>query len=369
MEPLFERAPQPAVASCCSWATKLCVRWLAFEIAAAAICQCMLLGAGSGLAVGQEKPTRPQIDVTRWPMVLTDEQYKSQRDTIKAAFASLTANNGVLAFDERATAQAAFGELIDALKANVDRYGAADYGEARSYLELLQRRFDQESQGKDWRKPRAKRAAVPAAAPPADTARGDDNPTPPHNANFDQPVKQARMTRDELLRTVRVSNGVRRGMPLEEVQEVMGKEDYNWPCTEGWVLGWNNVLRPVDEGDPEGIVAIVFAFGPSARVSRAENIFVIESKDSFVKRVCVPGATTESVQKLLGAPSQVLRDDPLTWEYRSRLCDKRTQRWTDGRVSEDYWPCDVHLEFNDKDELRGWQHMYTHPTNKRTPFR
>ena len=163
MEPLFERAPQPAVASCCSWATKLCVRWLAFEIAAAAICQCMLLGAGSGLAVGQEKPTRPQIDETRWPMVLTDEQYKLQRDTIKAAFASLTANKGVLAFDERATAQSAFGELTVALRENIDRYRASDYGEARSYLELLQRRFEDESRGKDWRKLRPKPPTVPLA--------------------------------------------------------------------------------------------------------------------------------------------------------------------------------------------------------------
>ncbi len=163
MGPLFERAPQPAVASCCSWSTGLCVRRLAFGIVAAALGLCVMRGVGSGLAMGQEKPGRPQIDETRWPMVLTDEQYKSQRDTIKAAFASLTANNGVLAFDEQATAREAFGELIVALKENIGRYDAADYGEARSYLELLQRRFDQESQGKDWRKPRPKPPTVSLA--------------------------------------------------------------------------------------------------------------------------------------------------------------------------------------------------------------
>jgi hypothetical protein len=143
----------------------------------------MLQGA---LAYGQQKAAVTQADALHWPMVLTDKAYKQHRGTIQSAFAKLAANNGDLAYEERNAALESFDELAAELKGNIDKYEAADYGEARSYVEKLKRRFEDQSRGPNWRKPRPKQPEVPLAQQvpggrPVDRAKPADpvNPNKP----------------------------------------------------------------------------------------------------------------------------------------------------------------------------------------------
>ncbi|MFM7077166.1 MAG: hypothetical protein ACKO3G_14050 [Planctomycetaceae bacterium] len=72
-----------------------------------------------------------------YPMVLTDTIYDPFRRDLDKLFADRAATGGSLQFEEFQKIQGTVSKFIEALKQNVSRYPAGDYGRARTFLNSL----------------------------------------------------------------------------------------------------------------------------------------------------------------------------------------------------------------------------------------
>ena len=72
-----------------------------------------------------------------YPLVLTDKDYAPYRNDLDKLFADRAASGGSLQFEDFQKIQGTVSKFIDALKANVSRYPAGEYGKARTFLDSL----------------------------------------------------------------------------------------------------------------------------------------------------------------------------------------------------------------------------------------
>lgn len=72
-----------------------------------------------------------------YPLVLTDKEYDPFRRDLDKLFADRAASGGSLQFEEFQKIQGTVSKFIEALKQNVSRYPAGDYGRARTFLNSL----------------------------------------------------------------------------------------------------------------------------------------------------------------------------------------------------------------------------------------
>jgi len=72
-----------------------------------------------------------------YPLLLTDADYNAYRSDLDKLFADRAASGGSLQFEEFEKIRGTVSKFIDALKANVSRYPAGDYGRARTFLDSL----------------------------------------------------------------------------------------------------------------------------------------------------------------------------------------------------------------------------------------
>lgn len=76
-----------------------------------------------------------------WPLVLTDDAYDDDREFLDAEFRERAARTGSLDYARFEPVNTRVDELKVKLKANVSKYPPARYGEARTFLDSLQREF------------------------------------------------------------------------------------------------------------------------------------------------------------------------------------------------------------------------------------
>jgi hypothetical protein len=76
-----------------------------------------------------------------WPLVLTDERYDDDREFLDAEFRERAARTGSLDYAHFEKVNTHVDDLKIKLKANVAKYPPARYGEARTFLDSLQREF------------------------------------------------------------------------------------------------------------------------------------------------------------------------------------------------------------------------------------
>lgn len=76
-----------------------------------------------------------------WPLVLTDKPYDEDREFLNAEFRERAALTGSLDYARFETVNTRVDELKLKLKENVTKYPPARYGEARTFLDSLQREF------------------------------------------------------------------------------------------------------------------------------------------------------------------------------------------------------------------------------------
>ena len=92
-------------------------------------------------AAAPPRLTSAQLDpVTghiEYPLLLTAEDYKSYRSDLDKLFADRASSGGSLQFEEFEKIRGTVSKFIDALKTNVSRYPAGDYGHARTFLDSL----------------------------------------------------------------------------------------------------------------------------------------------------------------------------------------------------------------------------------------
>ena len=92
-------------------------------------------------AAAPPRLTSAQLDpVTghiEYPLVLTAKDYESYRQELNRLFADRAATGGSLQFEQFQKIQGTVSKFIDALKENVSRYPAGDYGRARTFLDSL----------------------------------------------------------------------------------------------------------------------------------------------------------------------------------------------------------------------------------------
>lgn len=72
-----------------------------------------------------------------YPLVLTDKVYDPFRRDLDKLFADRAASGGSLQFEEFQKIQGTVSRFIEALKENVSRYPAGEYGRARTFLNSL----------------------------------------------------------------------------------------------------------------------------------------------------------------------------------------------------------------------------------------
>ena len=72
-----------------------------------------------------------------YPLVLTDSEYTPYRKDLDKLFADRAASGGSLQYEEFQKIQGTVSKFIEALKQNVSRYPAGDYGRARVFLNSL----------------------------------------------------------------------------------------------------------------------------------------------------------------------------------------------------------------------------------------
>ena len=70
-------------------------------------------------------------------MVLTDREYSAYRTDLDKLFADRAASGGSLQYEDFQKIQGTVNKFIEALKVNVERYSAGDYGKARTFLDSL----------------------------------------------------------------------------------------------------------------------------------------------------------------------------------------------------------------------------------------
>ena len=74
-----------------------------------------------------------------YPFVLMDDLYAAYRSEIDRFFAHRAATGGSVQFKEVEQVEGTVSKFIDALKGNVTKYSAGDYGKARNFLDSLAR--------------------------------------------------------------------------------------------------------------------------------------------------------------------------------------------------------------------------------------
>ena len=72
-----------------------------------------------------------------YPLVLTDREYSAYRTDLDKLFADRAASGGSLQYEDFQKIQGTVNKFIEALKVNVERYSAGDYGKARTFLDSL----------------------------------------------------------------------------------------------------------------------------------------------------------------------------------------------------------------------------------------
>ena len=92
-------------------------------------------------AAAPPRLTSAQLDpVTghiEYPLVLTDKDYDPYRQDLNKLFANRAATGGSLQYEDFQKIQGTVSKFINALKDNVSRYPAGDYGKARTFLDSL----------------------------------------------------------------------------------------------------------------------------------------------------------------------------------------------------------------------------------------
>ena len=72
-----------------------------------------------------------------YPLVLTSDIYTPYRDPLDRLFADRAASGGSISYEKFEEIQGTVSKFIDALKQNVHKYAAGDYGVARTFLDSL----------------------------------------------------------------------------------------------------------------------------------------------------------------------------------------------------------------------------------------
>jgi len=72
-----------------------------------------------------------------YPIVLMDTPYTAYRDHLDGLFADRAASGGSMGYEKFQEIQTTVSQFIDALKQNVKKYAAGDYGQARTFLDSL----------------------------------------------------------------------------------------------------------------------------------------------------------------------------------------------------------------------------------------
>ncbi|NBX30899.1 hypothetical protein EBR04_10750, partial [bacterium] len=72
-----------------------------------------------------------------YPIVLLDTPYAPYRDHLDGLFADRAASGGSIGYEKFQEIQTTVSQFIDALKQNVTKYAAGDYGQARTFLDSL----------------------------------------------------------------------------------------------------------------------------------------------------------------------------------------------------------------------------------------
>ena len=92
-------------------------------------------------AAAPPRLTSAQLDpVTghiEYPLLLTQADYDAYRTDLDKLFADRASSGGSLQFEEFQKIRGTVSKFIDALKTNVSRYPAGDYGHARTFLDSL----------------------------------------------------------------------------------------------------------------------------------------------------------------------------------------------------------------------------------------
>jgi len=92
-------------------------------------------------AAAPPRLTSAQLDpVTghiEYPLLLTQKDYDAYRTDLDKLFADRASSGGSLQFEEFQKIRGTVSKFIDALKTNVSRYPAGDYGRARTFLDSL----------------------------------------------------------------------------------------------------------------------------------------------------------------------------------------------------------------------------------------
>ncbi|RLS32954.1 MAG: hypothetical protein DWH80_03895 [Planctomycetota bacterium] len=74
-----------------------------------------------------------------YPLILTDDRYASYREKLDALFSERATSGGSLQYSQYLAIQNAVQQFIDALKSQVGKVPAGDYGSARTFLNSLAR--------------------------------------------------------------------------------------------------------------------------------------------------------------------------------------------------------------------------------------
>jgi hypothetical protein len=72
-----------------------------------------------------------------YPIVLLDTPYAPYREQLDGLFADRAASGGSIGYEKFQAIQTTVTQFIDALKQNVKKYAAGDYGQARTFLDSL----------------------------------------------------------------------------------------------------------------------------------------------------------------------------------------------------------------------------------------
>lgn len=92
-------------------------------------------------AAAPQRLTSSQLDpVTghiEYPQLLTDKDYDPYRRDLDKLFSDRATTGGSLQYEDFQKIQGTVSKFIDALKTNVSRYPAGDYGHARTFLDSL----------------------------------------------------------------------------------------------------------------------------------------------------------------------------------------------------------------------------------------
>lgn len=92
------------------------------------------MAAPSRLNSTQLDPVTGHIN---YPIVLMDTPYTPYREHLDGLFADRAASGGSISYEKFQDIQTTVSQFIDALKSNVKKYAAGDYGTARTFLDSL----------------------------------------------------------------------------------------------------------------------------------------------------------------------------------------------------------------------------------------